>query len=297
MAVVSVKERWQDRGGSFGAVDDFSTRREWLVTVNDKLDTPLVVYASTAGLLPRYLEPHPQNFYMTCRKLTITPEQSTWKFLTATAEYSTAPVSKEDTDRALQPNPLLRPTRVTIEGVQREKYVNKDRDGIAFTNSAGDYFPAQVVDDDRVLLALTKNVSQRFPSIFTYSNSLNASAYTVDGITVPKKTGKIGRFRYSELQEENGFSYYVLTSEVQVRPAEEDWYISIMDEGFNYLKSGVKTKILIPNDNGDLEPATESVPLNGSGSILEENDPRFGEEGVSREWEYYAEKDWSQLPF
>jgi hypothetical protein len=38
------------------------------------------------------------------------------------------------------------------------------------------------------------------------------------------------------------------------------------------------------------------MPLDGNGALLAPDDPR-ADEGVILEWDYYREKDWSQLPF
>lgn len=298
MAVVSVRERFNGRDGTFAAYDELTTTRTWLVTTDAKADTALSIYGTTSGSLPRYLEPHPLNYFYTCRRLQITQIQDSATAWEATATYATAPMSQDEQDRSQHENPINRPTRTTTEGVQREKYVNKDRDGIAFTNSAGDYFPAQVVDDDRVILSLTKNVASRSAEIFNFSNSLNDSDYTVDGWTISQGCGKIGRFRYSEPQEENGFTFYVLTAEIQVLNESEAWDISLLDEGFTKLNGSRREKILILNEDGDLEAPSDPQPLDGLGDTLEPSDPQYGDGGgVFRSWHYYREMDWSQLPF
>lgn len=299
MAVTSVRERFNGRDGDFGALDELTTTRTFLVTTNNKYDTALNIRGETVGLLPRYLEPHPLNFYFTCRRLVITQMANTATVWEATATYSTAPASQDDQDRANHENPVNRPVRTTTEGVTREKYVNKDKDGKPFANSAGDYYPSQVVDDDRCVIQVTKNVAYRTSTIFTFSNSLNAAAYSIDGWTIAAKCGKIGRFKYSEPQEENGFLYYVLTCEINVLNHADDWKISLLDEGFNYLDSGTKTKILLPNSDGDNEPPSEAVPLDGEGGILDEADPLYPPEGdgVFNEWDYYRTANWGDLPF
>lgn len=292
MAVEWIREHWPNRSGAFYPADDSMMHRYWKIKVTSKTDTShnIATTGTASGQLPLYLASHPQNLFYTCRRLVIRPERKTWKFWTAQADYSTRPLDTEDRERSEQPNPLLRPTKITMSGSQYEEYTTVDRDGTPMANSAEDVYPGQVKQVPRVRVTFRKNVSQRPTWAFNLIASVNKSAYQVQDVTIPAEKGLMASVEIGELQEEGNYQYYTLTASVDVK--RDDWQLHLADEGFHYLDGSTKRKITVQDEDGNEEGARTAQFLDGSGGVL-----AVGGTPVVNDFDVQEALEWGDLPF
>lgn len=298
MAVVDIRERRGRSGSVLGPLESKNSQRTWVITVDDPTDDQFTIYASpdVVAALPGLFQAHPRNLFYTCRGVRIEETDSRLHWL-AIAEYSCAPISKEERERSDTPNPASRPLRLEVDSVEFERYATKDRNGNPLRNSAGDAYPAQVVEDSRTVLQLEKDVADWSTAWLLLNNTLNSGAVAIsDGLktyNIPAESGYIKRIRVSLRREDNGYPYYVISGEVHLKEDDEAWRSHLLDEGFHYLDGDTKKRIMLEDDDGEktVEPA-ETQLLDGIGGILAKDD-----DPVYNDFDMIRVASWSTLPF
>lgn len=311
MAVISVRETFDGRDGQpVGPIASLFKNRQWKITTDGSGDTDSTIYAQckpggtggasgTSGTLPAMFSAHPENTFFTCRSLTIEPfaQKVAWM---ARATYSAAPLSeseKEEQERQTYPNPCDRPPKITRSTKLQPVYKSTTTSGKALLNSAGDPYPAQ----QRSIRIPTYKIKQNVPNVNdeweTLIDSVNENTFTIsDGlqsIEIPEKQGLIADCDIGELNEENGFPFYVLSCTIQRAFDDMFWQLSLADEGFHYLDGTTKKRIMIEGDDGiPVEPA-ETQLLDGNGAVLlDGQDPFFND---FDDWR--AAKSWAPFTF
>lgn len=282
MAVLSVRPTFEGRDGQpVGPLDSLMKSRMWKITTDDVNETESAIYAQAkpggsgiagvSGSLPAYLGPHPENLFFTCRSLVIEPLKAKYAWI-ARASYSAAPISKEERDRQTHPNPVDRPVRIQKKPVEFVSHRTKTRGGTPIVNSAEDPYPAQPFEDSRTVYIVEKEVSTWLDEWDDLDNSVNQHEFRMtDGIkvvTIPARRGLMKPLSVSFRKEENGFSYYTVTSEIHKFKTVDDLKLELLDEGFHYIDGSTKKRILIKDASGrDIVPA-EAQLLDGAGGVL-----------------------------
>lgn len=273
MGFVGISERNARGGGLIGSPDNLDAQRSWLIEVDDPSDDQFDVYGYTEvnTVLPSYLSFHPNNVFWTCRRVWLEPTSSRFHWI-ANAQYSAAPLSKDEQERASTPNPTARPLRLEVDSDEFERLADKDAEDNPLKNSAGDKYPAQAVEDSRTVLLLEKDVDDWDTDWLHLNNRFNdGELYLTDGVkayTVGDMCGYLKRLRVSQRKEENGYSFYTISGQLHVKETADEWKLSLADEGFHYLASGTRKRVMVKDAAGrDVEPA-EPQFLDGSGGVL-----------------------------
>lgn len=307
MAVVYAKEHWPNRSGSFGTISESVLVRHWVVKTNNKLDDPFSIkehFRNSMGITLYTPHPNPDASAFTMRSLDVNPKTETPIAWDVTATYSPAPIDDDSNDQQ-NPNPLLRPRTVDWESEDAEEFtirgypVDDDTGDLGdlevMLNSAGDPLEAIERDDNRWIIVVSKNFENLPTWVGQYTNSVNSSSIVVNGVTCARRTLKFNRLRVPQEFNENGQLFLRVTAEFGYKP--QTWDVFRLDEGFNELirpEAAQVTKILLPDENGELREPTEPVMLDGNGNRQADPGP---DTAVVLRYSLYPEKDFTQLPF
>lgn len=298
MSVISAREHWDGRDGSFENVTNNRVDRKWLVKTDNKYDTPLVVgdyFRTTLSI--GFQSPHPGNGSYTARNMEIESRAETPCVYDVKVTYSTEPF-KSDSEEQNDEDPTARPARVTWDSENAQEFTTNDKDGKAMLNSAGDPLEPLEKDDIRWTISLTKNFANIPTWVLSTVNCVNESDVTIAGLSFPARTVKVQRLHIGELQVENNIAFYEATVELAYK--KNTWDVERLDEGFNVIAgdgkvpAADKKRITIEDDDGDFQPATEAIPLDGAGGVLSDPTPDTAEHIT---FKVYEEADLSALPF
>lgn len=300
MSVVRCAPHWKGRDGSFENVQNNRVSRTWIVVTDDKNDNQFTIssYFATdveGGIV--FLTPHPDANAYTARGLQADQQDESPFWWMVTVTYSTEPLKADEEERQA-PNPLDRPARITWDSENAQEFTVKDKDDEAMLNSAGDPLEPVEKDDIRWIISITKNFEELPDWVIDTVNCVNSSAITVSGKTLPARTVKVNRLRIGELQIDNDVPYYEVTVELAYKKG--TWDVKRLDEGFNViagdgkLEATDKKRILVEDDDGEFQPPTEAIPLDGEGGILEFPTPDTAQYIT---FKIYEEEDLNDLPF
>lgn len=292
MAFVRIREASGRSTQLVGMIDNRYSRRQWIIEVDDITDDAFTVGAFTqvAAVLPSFNDAHPGNPFWKCRAVVLEDQRETHRHWVAIADYSTAPLSNEEKQRESESNPINRPVRLSIDSVDYERYVTKDRDGNPLLNSAEDPYPPQAEEDDRTVVLVEVDVSTWTTAWLFLRKKMNTNAVTItDGVkslAIPAETAFMKSLKISTLKEENGHAFYTVSMAIHVRENADEWDLSLLDEGFNTLSGSTKTPIKL-----DGEIPTEAVLLDGSGGEL-----AAGGTAAFNDFKMKKLASWSTLP-
>jgi hypothetical protein len=286
MAVTEVRELIE-RGGSSEGFPKLRAKRTFRVRVDSPSDDMVSIYAS--GLLPAFLAPHPSNLFLTARGAAIEQEADKhWQWWKATIDYSAEPLKSDDKEKNDQPNPLLRAAKIRWRTNAYERIAEKDKDGNACVNSAGDYFdPPLMRDANRWTVEVAKNVAAVPSWIADVDSPINDASFAIGGLTIAAGKARIQSIEIGELQEENGAAYYAFSFALEFR--REGWALSALDQGYHYLDGSTRKRAQV-----DGQDSANPVLLDGSGGILP--NPEDPTNAVFLDFDVHDELDFSLLP-
>lgn len=216
------------------------------------------------------------------------------------------------TERELSTSPLSDPVQISWDTESFQSIVTKDIYGNGILNSAGDpYDPAAEKDDGRWTVTTRKNVTSAPAWLLSYRQAVNNAPFTIDGITVATRRGKVQAINISPAQRRNDVAFRVITIRLQLK--DEEWDLSLLDAGFHEIGgsgagsgagsgsgcecptrvdccgSGQRKLIILC----ECEEPVVPVLLDGAGHVLA--DPNIYN-AVFRTHRVYNEKDFSILP-
>jgi hypothetical protein len=286
MAVTDVDETTVRDGSVTGTESDYT--RTFRVRVDNRNDQLKSIYLATAGSLPRYLDPHPDNLFASCRKLAAKQATDHWQWWMITADYSSKPLTTEEKEREVE-NPLQRKAKIRWSRNRYMEPIDKDRKGNAILNSAGDYYdPPPERHASYWVAQVTKNV----PSIPTwvlgpdmYDNVVNTATFTIQGRSVLPRCALLVPTGVSEELEENKVKYHELTFEIEFRrPPDIDGGrvldpktlksvtqrghdLVLLDQGLRVLRSSTASEEpqIVNAKDDDENDVTSPVALDGEG--------------------------------
>jgi hypothetical protein len=213
MGVVSVKELPTGRSGEREAVSGRETRRFRVVT-----DTPYDSCSSIidANVLPRYLDPHPANAYLRCKRLRCEPEVGRTVWI-ADAEYNNDPLTQEE--RELQTAvPYERKPQVVLTSERAIEPIDRDYRGSPIVNTATKPFDPPT-ERERSIRSYV--ISKNLPAVPTwideYEDAVNQSSITIRGRTYGPRCAKIGPITIPDFQEQNGFIFIPFQLTIDIR--------------------------------------------------------------------------------
>ncbi len=288
MSVITIKEIFRGRDGSWdtskqGTIRKY--RRVWRAKTDSRYDDGEIVNAAMYAAFP-IGSVFPNDQYAWLRGLS--PSQGEGPYVWyVTGQYSTE--YQPDAD------PTQEPAKISWATQIREKVFTQDRNGWAILNSAGFPFVDPMVkgDDSRWTCSVKKNVSAVPAWILTYRDAINASSFTIQGLTIPAKCGKIMSIGISEWQRAPANSiYYILTWSFCVHPV--SWDEPVLDAGLmqNFLCPD-GTHWYVPCWDAAGQRVTRPVPMNGAGGQILNPTPQNAQYITV---EKYNLKDFSALP-
>ncbi len=281
-----------------------TVERVWQIITDDSTDTPYSLLADPQ--VPVYGNQHPEDATLTVRSRRIERQSGSFIEWRLTVEYSNEPINAEQQQneaKQLEPNPLARPAIIEWEGAPREIAIYRDRNGDAIANSVGDPFLADVVATVYDAVAnVTKNVIQVPLWFLDYQGSVNESEFVIDGVTAETGSCRMGSFRLSSVQSENGVQFRTLSFQLHFRSrrdpvgsetvAPEAWILELLDQGLMYYAGGGEKKYIFDESTPPV-PITAPVPLDGAGGVLASPSP---DTLVFLQFDIHKRRDFNALP-
>lgn len=317
MTIISCQEKGGKRGGKATGTE-VTEKITWLVKTTSAQESIYTLLAGLSGIVPDYLGFHPQNPFATLRSYEYEAVDETAVGVGAyllTGNFSSAPLSQEEEDKSIR-NPLDRRARIKWSKVTVPFVVEKDIDGKAVVNAAGDPFDPPIERSSRRWVAtVTKNVTEVPAWILDYNDEVvNDAEFEIDGITVQEQCAKLIDLAIGEWQTENGYAFrqIMLAMEFKAAPTGADfrdgassdsplpsytpngWTLVVLNQGLRERNStGEDTFeiVAMTDDNGDM--LTSPALLNGAGG---RNNSPYPDSAVFLCWEQFEAKDFSVLP-
>lgn len=296
MSVTKIEPMWQQRGSELGGIDATTARRQWRIRTDDKNDSwqMIAAWGIAAGHFPNQYDGHPENIYLTARRLRVENQPDSAFHWIATADYSSAPLRDRDIDRQLHPDPCDRKAKRIWNTTIYQKAVDRDRFGNAILNSAGDR-PDKPPEKDAShwICRVTKNLRTLPTWILDYNDCpINDDDFEIGGIEVSEGCARLYELNIGEEQIENGFSYHVLSYTLEFR--KEGWIEPLLDQGLRILNDdGELEHITIADAHGETSKVSSPCLLDGEGGLLEDPTP---DNAVFIDYELYEPKDFEVLP-
>lgn len=270
MAVINVREIHRGRDGQ-GSLEETTYTRVFRVWTSTGSDEASVILTYLAGS-PWNLYPgaaYPQDSRAWCTGARPTQDLGPLGWL-VTATYST---KRERAER-----PEDDPIKISWDEEDYDVVVQKNRNGKAVLNSAGDYpNPALTAQDSILICTIEANVAALPTYLRTYRKAINQAAFVIDGLTVSAKHARVRRISLGQSKYRGTFPFRDVRIELAITDNDEDdWELRFLDRGFRKKVSNgatppVYTREKIVSDDGT-EP-TEPVLLNGSGAVLADPTP------------------------
>lgn len=286
------------READFGNSKDMRVRRSWLSRTDSRffseglfLQAAVIFDGGSAGVPIPFVSRHPDNAQFLCKRLRGKQEQKSPLHWRIDAEYDTAPIDREDSPES----PLSRPAKITWSTIKYQKAVERDREGNAILNSAGDYFDPPVMKDlSRWTVSVSKNVAAVPTDIIDYPDALNSGTFSIGGISIEQNVAKIMGISISDLQKEGDIEYYVFQYTLEF-DAIDKWKCKPLQHGFYCLENvfaGTPDKIRCTDSNGKPAVSPQLLADNGTqiGLPITPGDAKYGDYNI------YHEMDFSVLP-
>jgi hypothetical protein len=298
MTVTLFDEIHQNRQGSSEGLAKTTSSRSWRVVTNNRYDDDVFVirYGLSSNLLPQLYSPHPSWQALTARKVTASNQADSPHHFLVTVEYSSAPLDQEDKEKEENPDPTTRPAVIKWNTVLYREAVEKDVDGDAILNSAGDYFDPPIERDrSNWTCVVRKNMANPPTWLLDYNNCpINSSSFTVDGVQVQAQKARLSMIDIGEKQVENDVNFRTVTITLEFK--KEGWQASILDQGLKERQEGPAaagagaTPLVAIQVDGK---AITSPQLLSSGRHIESPTPQNAE---FINYDIYDSKDFSVLP-
>lgn len=282
----------------------------WLMQTDSAFESMASLLAY--GVLPAYLTPHDQAQYATLREYSYKPVAPTNTGVGAfhiTGQYSSAPLSQDDRDKAIQ-DPTARPAKITVKAKQVMEAYNKDIDGYFMCNTAGDESdPPQERVVTRWVFSVVKNVPSVPLWFLEYEEATNDADFDIKGVTVLKGCAKLSGITISDDMTENGVDFLQLAFEIEVKAAPTGINVKDgRDPETDFTPEGWTTLILNAGlrerDATDPFTITNMTDSNGdqltSPTLLETDGTKMANPDASSAiylaWRTLPAKDFSVLP-
>lgn len=274
MSVISSELMLNGRSGSSDEKFQRSYVAKWLVTTNNKLDGPQVVYAQAGSASP---DPVPAKYssYAVGNDVdanayhldnTVEPHNAGTELQwVVTVNFGPPPKGEPPGER--NENPLLRPPRYSIEWGNYSRPFIKDIMGNLVVNAAKQAFdPPPVEEDARPILVAKKNFgtfAEVVALMRTYKNATNTDNF----YGAAEREAKIESITAGDQIHENGHSYYEATIRVMFNESGEKFERSFVNEGYKHYKSATDKTLVVASDAKGV-PMNETVLLATDGTRL-----------------------------
>lgn len=215
-----------------------------------------------SGLVPTKGQSHPFNPLAKCTY--IDSDRLKGNLWYWTCDFETF-ISQEKQERRTITNPLNRPIRWRIVPQHDKRVVEKNIEGIALTNSAGDpTFPLPEVPRTYAVFHGVKNVAAIPGWYRDLADKLNSDSFQIAqyNYTASPKTLLFEPGEVSDVMTDNGVDYFQINFRLIDK---ESWAWKRLDRGFYFIdEDDVKKRILVDGEWPD-----DPVLLDGEGGVLD----------------------------
>jgi hypothetical protein len=173
-----------------------------------------VTIAGSLPEIPSIFSTYPSDLFAVVSR--ITPEQnpddpSVWDIAVDYSRISRDPL-QANTD------PTARPTKIRWGTHKYERPCIRDINGKFVFNSAADVFvPPEMMDDSRIVVTATSNQAYVPTYMLDITDCINATAFSIEGIPIPKGCAKVQTVEVSELQFENEIYFRTVQVVLEIR--------------------------------------------------------------------------------
>jgi hypothetical protein len=294
MAVVSVKERHQDRRSSWDGTK-WTHLRTWLVKTDDPQDGTVVAVNAVPG--PGSTHNKDGNARLT--RLDADPHDSSDVHFLVRTEYTSTGLI------AIPADPLKRVPEIAYGYTDGDEpyFLDKSTPPKLVTTSAGDPFESYLTrETGELTISLTVNEPEFNPiAMDDLKHTTNVSDVTIDGRAYAAGTLKLtpqGARKIMERIEQDGSvrdtTYYAVGYLLKARKA--GWHDKPLDIGLNELipdANPAKPKKLKPIVDAAQLPVKKGWPLDGAGR--KKVNPT--DQPAELEFKPYGAVDWANLKF
>lgn len=169
---------------------------------------------------------------------------------------------------AVQSGSTQDPIEIEWNTVEVQSPAEKDKDGNAVVNSAGDPFdPPAMKDESRWQITVRTSVSSVPSYVLNYRNRVNNASVTLDGQTFAARTLLVRRIAIGKEYIRNSGTARDIT--IVFEHDESTWDLVQVDRGYRILDpSDVTKRILALNDDKTLP--SSPILLDGAGAVLDD---------------------------
>lgn len=256
------------RNASFGKITENRSKLVWMAVTDSNTDDESIVgiYGWSNGILPvPFVHTHPLYPTQLCRSINFSQDSGAPRKWQIEADYSSEPLKTADQTNIT--DPTQRPPEISWTTAHYRKAIDKDINGKALVNSAGDYFdPPPEKDASYWVANIKKNVPSVPTFILAYTDAINSDSFTIQGMTVNPKVAKLMDINISNVQTEGDYSFVVFEYSLEFHP--ETWVYRPLDQGFTTFSNfGGRQRIV--DESTPPRQVTSPVLLNGEGQTLD----------------------------
>jgi hypothetical protein len=262
VAVVSIRKLWADRVGE----EDEKAKRTYTrgigVTTDNTLTGIISVKVAVTGFIGGRFTPYvdddgladPLGAYaerISVRQVDDDPNE----WLAVVYYSSRSPNPQQNTE-----SPTQRTPTVKWDFVQWQRPIERDAEGFAMVNSAGEKFdPPIEIDDSRLQLTITRYETSYSPALaLSYKDVVNSDVFA------GCQPGQVKAKPFtSDQQFENGVYYFAVTYVFDFR---QTWKLHIIDQGYHTMDPTTGALVVINDKN--FQPVSAPALLNGDGGLL-----------------------------
>jgi hypothetical protein len=273
-----------------GKFDDQTRRRQWWVLTDSRFynESAVLQEGILAGSFPvPYVSTFPDEPAYLCKRLTGKQEKQSPLHWIVTAMWDTKPW--DDTD---EESPLDREAKIEWSTIKYQKAIEKDRDGDAILNSAGDYFdPPPLKDVSRWTATVTKNVWPLPSGIISWRDKTNNADWSIDGLSIAKNVAKVMQIRVSPKQREGDELFRQLSYTVEFDDVDM-WQGKYLNQGYYFIdpEDGERKRIQVGTPPKD---CVSPQLLDTNGDVIDDPQPS---NATFEEYDVEDEMDFSVLP-
>lgn len=224
MSVISVDEINDGRGGGEELVESGAKSkdsRKFRVLTNSATDAADTVLASCIRLGTA----HPTAYGLWATSRNATSHSKSKLAWVVTINYT----SERYGSFGLTDNPLNQRAEITLQTESTREIANKDKDGEAILNSAGDYYEGGVpVEVSHLAFSIVKNIANTPSWLNDYRDAINNDIFYLDGVQVTVRTAKLSQIAIGKWAMQNKVWYRQLTMTIKIR---DTWVANVLDRG------------------------------------------------------------------
>src|SRR5262252_413660 len=205
MAVDSIRPLG-GREATFGRITEWTANRRWLVHTTSRFDEEWQILEAGWNSTPQqfpvpYTNVLASQPLLLCREIGGKQQERSPQHWIVTANYSSAPLSSQQQQAQQYENPLDRPSGIRWNSVKYSRPCLFDTGGNLILMSSGEPpDPPAEMDASNWVVTIHHNEPAIPDYIIDYTDAVNQSAFTIQGLTVDPYVAKIMEIEIGEEQ-------------------------------------------------------------------------------------------------